>query len=72
MLTSGGGGGDLYRKLRGGLNPLRCITQDSEPSTPLTKPFRPQIDDLKTGPPVVYGVEGWVLGLTGKVPVYCD
>ena len=31
----------LYQRLRGGLNPWRCITQDSEPNTPLTELIGP-------------------------------
>ena len=32
----------LHRRLRGGLNPQRCITQGSEPNTLPTEQFRPQ------------------------------
>ena len=31
----------LYHRLRGGLNPQRCITQDSEPNTLPTELFQP-------------------------------
>ena len=34
----------LYRRLRGGWNPRRCITQDSEPSALPTELFRPPGD----------------------------
>ena len=39
----GGGGGEesVYQRLRGGWNPRRCITQDSQPNTLPTELFRP-------------------------------
>ena len=33
----------LYRRLRGGSNPRRCISQDSEPNTLPTERFRPPL-----------------------------
>ena len=46
-LDSKGEGGGLYLKFKGGSNPRRCITQDTEPNTLPTELFRPREGNLK-------------------------